>query len=82
MNPEAGAVWMQRLCNAFPKLVWLNPEPVERWGYTPSVRITRELVNDRMFPLTLAGLDAAIAELRRAALTQRPAPGPLEPSPA
>jgi uncharacterized protein with von Willebrand factor type A (vWA) domain len=64
-NPEAGTVWMERLNRAFPRLVWLNPEPRERWNYTPSVRMTRELVAERMFPLTIEGLDAAIRELRR-----------------
>ena len=64
-NKEAGAVWMQRLCARFPRFVWLNPEPVDRWEYTSSVRITRELIGDRMFPVTLAGLDSAISELRR-----------------
>jgi hypothetical protein len=64
-NKESGAVWMQRLCARFPRLVWLNPEPVERWDYTSSVKITRELIGDRMFPVTLDGLDRAIKELRR-----------------
>ena len=64
-NAESGAVWMQRIAAAFPRLVWLNPEPRERWDYTPSVRITRELIAERMFSLTLEGLDAAIRELRR-----------------
>ena len=64
-NAESGAVWMQRIAAAFPRLVWLNPEPRERWDYTPSVRITRELIAERMFGLTLEGLDAAIRELRR-----------------
>jgi uncharacterized protein len=64
-NAEAGSVWMQRLTSAFPRLVWLNPEPQERWEYTPSIRITRELTGERMFPLTMAGLDGAIRELRR-----------------
>lgn len=64
-NQEAGAVWMQRLATSFPRLVWLNPEPQERWNYTPSVRITRELIGERMFPLTMQGLDGAIRELRR-----------------
>jgi uncharacterized protein with von Willebrand factor type A (vWA) domain len=64
-NKEAGAVWMQRLCARFPRLVWLNPEPVDRWDYTSSVKITRELIGDRMFPVTLEGLDRAIKELRR-----------------
>jgi uncharacterized protein len=64
-NKEAGAVWMQRLCAQFPRLVWLNPERPDRWDYTVSVRITRELVGERMFALTMAGLDAAIRELKR-----------------
>jgi uncharacterized protein with von Willebrand factor type A (vWA) domain len=64
-NEEAGAKWMQRLCTAFPRLVWLNPEPAARWDYSPSTGITRELIAGRMFPLTLAGLDLAIGELRR-----------------
>jgi uncharacterized protein len=64
-NKEAGSVWIQRLCATFPRLVWLNPEPEERWTYTASVKITRELIGERMFPVTLAGLDRAIGELRR-----------------
>ena len=51
---------MQRMTAAYPRLVWLNPEKQDRWEYTASVRITRELVDDRMFPLTMRGLDAAI----------------------
>ena len=62
-NEEAGAVWMQRLTRTWPHHVWLNPEPAQRWEYTPSVRLTRELLEDRMFPLTLAGLDQAIKDL-------------------
>lgn len=64
-NKEPGALWMQRLCAAFPRLVWLNPEAQARWDYTPSVRLTRALVRERMFPLTIAGLDLAIRELKR-----------------
>ncbi len=64
-NEESGAVWMQRLCAAFPRLVWLNPEDPARWEYTPSTGIVRELIAGRMFPLSLAGLDRAISELRR-----------------
>lgn len=62
-NEEAGAAWMQRLARTWPHHVWLNPEPQQRWEYTPSVQITRELVEDRMFPLTLGGLDQAIKAL-------------------
>jgi uncharacterized protein with von Willebrand factor type A (vWA) domain len=56
---------MQRMTAHFPQLVWLNPEPEERWDWTPSIRLTRELVGQRMFPLTLEGLDRAMATLRR-----------------
>jgi uncharacterized protein with von Willebrand factor type A (vWA) domain len=62
-NEEPGAVWIRRLLNTYPKAIWLNPEPLERWDYTPSVRITRELMDDRMFPLTIAGLDEGIRSL-------------------
>ncbi|MBM4234538.1 MAG: VWA domain-containing protein [Gammaproteobacteria bacterium] len=64
-NEEAGGLWMQRMTAHFPYLVWLNPEPEERWGWTPSIRLTQQLVTGRMFPLTLAGLDRATAALRR-----------------
>lgn len=62
-NEEPGALWMQRLAKTWPHHVWLNPEPQQRWEYTPSVQITRELLEDRMFPLTLGGLDQAIKAL-------------------
>ncbi|MGB5346127.1 MAG: VWA domain-containing protein [Woeseia sp.] len=62
-NEEAGAVWIQRLLKTFPKAVWLNPEPRSRWDYTPSIKLTRELLDDRMFPLTVSGLDEAIRAL-------------------
>lgn len=62
-NEEAGAVWMQRLIRTWPHHVWLNPEPEQRWHYTPSVQLTRELIEDRMFPLTLSGLEQAIKAL-------------------
>jgi uncharacterized protein with von Willebrand factor type A (vWA) domain len=62
-NEEPGAVWIKRLLQTYPKAVWLNPEPEARWEYTPSIKLTRELMDDRMYPMTLAGLDAAIREL-------------------
>jgi uncharacterized protein with von Willebrand factor type A (vWA) domain len=62
-NEEPGAVWIKRLLNAYPKAIWLNPEPQKRWEYTPSVKLTRELMDDRMFPLTLSGLDDGIRSL-------------------
>ena len=62
-NEEPGAVWIKRLLDVYSKAVWLNPEPQNRWDYTPSVKLTRELMEDRMFPLTISGLDAAIRRL-------------------
>jgi uncharacterized protein with von Willebrand factor type A (vWA) domain len=64
-NKEAGAAWLARLVAAFPRLVWLNPTDAARWSDTPSVRLTAELLRLRMFPLTMAGLDLAIGELKR-----------------
>ena len=55
-NEEPGATWLKRLLDTYPKSVWLNPEPSERWDYTPSIELLRELMGDRMFPLTIDGL--------------------------
>ena len=63
-NDEPGAVWLQRLLGAYPRAVWLNPEPRPRWDATPSVQMTRELMEDRMFPLTLEGLEQGMRELQ------------------
>jgi len=62
-NEEPGAVWIKRLLNTYPKSVWLNPEPQQRWDYTPSTKLVREIMDDRMYPLTIAGLDDAIKSL-------------------
>ncbi len=62
-NEEPGAVWIKRLLSSYPNAVWLNPEPRTRWDHTPSVKLTREIMEDRMFPLTVAGLDDAIRAL-------------------
>ncbi len=63
-NEEPGAVWIKRLLDHFPKSIWLNPEPEQRWPHTPSVKITREIMEERMFPLTVHGLDEGIKRLR------------------
>ena len=63
-NEDPGAVWIKRLLNTYPKAIWLNPEPQSRWDYTPSIKMTRELMDDRMYPLTIAGLDEGIKALR------------------
>ncbi len=62
-NEEPGAVWIKRLLHTYPKAIWLNPEPEQRWEYTPSIKLTRELMGDRMYPLTISGLDDGIKRL-------------------
>lgn len=64
-NEEAGAVWVQRMVNTYPATVWLNPTPEAHWNYSQSTKIIKELVKDRMYPLTLEGLDDAMRELVR-----------------
>jgi uncharacterized protein len=64
-NEESGAVWMHRITNTYPASVWLNPVPEKQWGYSQSTKIIKELMNDRMYPLTLEGLDDAMRELSR-----------------
>ena len=62
-NEESGQVWMRRLLDAYPKAVWLNPVPEKYWGGTISIGMIRRLMEDRMFPLTLDGIDRAMREL-------------------
>jgi uncharacterized protein with von Willebrand factor type A (vWA) domain len=64
-NEESGEVWMRRILEVYPKAVWLNPVPMNRWGYTPSIDMMSDLMSGRMYPLTMEGLDNAISELRR-----------------
>jgi uncharacterized protein len=64
-NEESGTVWMHRLTTTYPAAVWLNPVPEQQWGYSQSTKLIRELMNDRMYPLTLEGLDDAMRELTR-----------------
>ncbi|MEH6789677.1 vWA domain-containing protein [Parasphingorhabdus sp.] len=64
-NEEAGVTWMQRLTNTYPAAAWLNPVPEKQWGYSQSVKIIREIMNDRMYPLTVDGLSDAMKELTR-----------------
>ncbi|MFN8924300.1 MAG: vWA domain-containing protein [Rhodospirillales bacterium] len=64
-NPEAGSVWLDRMVATWPRAVWLNPVAEPYWGYTQSVGMIRRIMEDRMYPLTLAGLDAAMRALVR-----------------
>ena len=53
----------QRLTKAYPKFAWINPQPQAGWRHTASIAVIRELMEGRMYPLTLAGLDDAIDAL-------------------
>jgi len=65
MNDEPGALWLRRVTDIYEHCVWLNPVPEEHWGWTPSIKIIRDILGGRMFPLTLEGLDRAMRELMR-----------------
>jgi uncharacterized protein len=65
-NPEAGDVWLNRLLDIYSRAIWLNPQPQNRWSYVPSIQMVRELMGDRMYPLTLEGLEQGIRTLQRA----------------
>jgi uncharacterized protein with von Willebrand factor type A (vWA) domain len=64
-NPEAGAVWLQRLTEHFPRFAWLNPEPEGLWSYRQSVGTIRGLLANKMYPLTMAGLETAMRSLSK-----------------
>jgi uncharacterized protein with von Willebrand factor type A (vWA) domain len=65
MNPEPGALWLQRVTEIYKHVVWLNPVPEQHWDWTPSIGMVRRILGGRMYPLTLDGLDAATRELMR-----------------
>ncbi|MAM87400.1 vWA domain-containing protein [Allohahella sp. A8] len=62
-NEEAGAVWMQRIREKFNKVIWLNPLPEAYWGQGGSLGMTRQLLDDKMYPLTIEGLEAGMKYL-------------------
>ena len=64
-NEEAGVEWLQRLTNAFPKFAWINPEPQGVWQYRQSISVVQQLMNQRMFPLTLRGLEETMRLLTK-----------------
>jgi uncharacterized protein with von Willebrand factor type A (vWA) domain len=65
-NEESGATWMARLLALYPHAVWLNPQPEDYWSYIPSIGMVKELMSDRMFPLTIDGLERAMKALKKA----------------
>ncbi|MDD3798935.1 MAG: VWA domain-containing protein [Novosphingobium sp.] len=65
MNEEPGALWLERVLRTYPAAVWLNPVKEDYWGYSQSTKMIRQLFGERMYPLTLGGLDEAMRELTR-----------------
>jgi uncharacterized protein with von Willebrand factor type A (vWA) domain len=64
-NEEAGAVWVKRITEIYNRCVWLNPEPEEVWPYRQSIQIMKELMNNRMYPTTIGGLEQAMKALAK-----------------
>ena len=64
-NEEPGAEWLQRLTHAFPKYAWINPEPQGVWQYRQSIALVQQIMHQRMFPLSLAGLEGAMRLLSK-----------------
>ena len=64
-NEEPGAEWLQRLVHAFPKFAWINPEPHGVWQYRQSISIIQQMMSQRMYPLTLRGLEDAMRMLSK-----------------
>lgn len=64
-NDEAGAVWLERLKEKFDKVVWINPAPEAHWGNGGSLGIIRQIMDDKMYPLTIEGLEKAMKELSK-----------------
>ena len=56
-NEEAGALWIQRVMDTYDKLIWINPTPLDTWEYSTSVALTKKLVDEQMYPLTVRGLE-------------------------
>jgi uncharacterized protein with von Willebrand factor type A (vWA) domain len=64
-NEEAGQAWLQRVLGIYSKAIWLNPVQEKYWDYTPSIQLVRQLMSNRMYPLTLGGLERGMRELSR-----------------
>ena len=64
-NEEAGAIWIQRMVDTYEKLIWINPTPQDTWEYSTSVALTRKLVDDQMYPLTIRGIEEGMNYLSK-----------------
>ena len=64
-NEEPGGIWLERVNQIYESAIWINPIPERHWEYTPSLQIIKQIMGERMFPLTLEGLDHAMREVSR-----------------
>ena len=64
-NDEPGAVWINRFIDFYQKLIWINPTPQETWEYSTSVGMTQQLVDGRMYPMTIRGIEESMATLSK-----------------
>ena len=65
LSRKQGAVWVKRFTDVYSKCIWLNPEPEEVWPYRQSIQIVKELMNNRMYPTTIGGLEKAMKALAK-----------------
>ncbi len=65
MNEEPGSAWLKRVTNIYEHAIWLNPVPENHWAWTPSIKLVGDIMENRMFPLTIDGLDRGMKELMR-----------------
>ena len=64
-NEEPGSVWMKKFFSNYEKLIWLNPVPEDHWDYSSSIELSRALIDDQMYPLTLKGLEDGMSFLTK-----------------
>lgn len=64
-NEDSGEMWMRRLRETYEKCIWINPVPEDEWEYTQSIAITRQLMDGKMYPFTLRGLEEGMSFLSK-----------------
>ena len=64
-NDEPGSAWMQRIADHYDKIAWLNPMPEDHWGWGGSIQIMNELITNRMYPMTIEGMERAMKNLSK-----------------
>ena len=65
INEESGEVWLRRALSVYQKAIWLNPVPEEHWGWGQSIQMIKTIMENRMYPMTIGGIDKAMKKLIR-----------------